>query len=327
MKIEILYFDGCPNHGGALERVREVLKDSGVAAEITEVTVSDAAAATQLRFLGSPSIRINGVDVERSERSAEHFGMMCRTYMDGNVREGVPSHKMIRSAVLEAAAERYDEQDACRTCDPPITPTQPSRSKRSRWMFGGSIVAAIGASLCCVIPILSALTGLGMLALSRSFEEGRPYFLGATGTLLAGGILLAYRDRKKSCESGSICSTVPMSKWNLTGLVAVTLLVIAIALFPYYSAVVTTAVEKKVVSPPREVAGILHTVHFRVLGMSCAACAAGLEARLRRQNGVAGAAVDFGRRTAVVTYDPVRQSPSTLLKAVDDAGYRAIPAP
>jgi hypothetical protein len=64
MKVEILYFSGCPNHVPAVDRVREVLQQEGTAADMIEVEVEDAAAAQQFGFLGSPSIRVDGQDVD-----------------------------------------------------------------------------------------------------------------------------------------------------------------------------------------------------------------------------------------------------------------------
>ncbi len=63
-KVEILYFEGCPNHRPAVECVHEVLRQEGLSAEVQELEVPDAEAAQRFRFLGSPSIRVNGVDVE-----------------------------------------------------------------------------------------------------------------------------------------------------------------------------------------------------------------------------------------------------------------------
>src|SRR6516165_12543613 len=77
MKIEILYFDGCPNRRPAVEALREVLREEGVSAEIVEVNVGDASMAHKLKFLGSPTIRVNGLDVEQEMREARDYGMMC----------------------------------------------------------------------------------------------------------------------------------------------------------------------------------------------------------------------------------------------------------
>jgi len=104
MEVEVLYFEGCPNHTVAVGRVREVLREEGVAASVSEVSVPDQAQATQLRFLGSPSIRVNGVDVEPSARSSHDYALACRTYVAGNRRAGAPSLEMIRAAVQEACA-------------------------------------------------------------------------------------------------------------------------------------------------------------------------------------------------------------------------------
>jgi hypothetical protein len=64
MKIEVLYFDGCPNHMTAVEQVRQLLAEEGVPAEVLEVNVSDESIAQKVGFLGSPSVRVNGLDVE-----------------------------------------------------------------------------------------------------------------------------------------------------------------------------------------------------------------------------------------------------------------------
>ena len=101
MKIEILYFDGCPNHKPAVERVRQVLAEEGLSAEVLEVNVSEPAIAQKVGFLGSPSIRVNGLDVEREARRERPCGMMCRTYAVNGRREGLPSHEMLRQAMRE----------------------------------------------------------------------------------------------------------------------------------------------------------------------------------------------------------------------------------
>src|SRR5712691_8602010 len=68
MKVDILYFSGCPNHVPAVDRVREVLKQEGTPADMVEVEVKDAATAQQVGFLGSPTIRVDGQDVEPAAR-------------------------------------------------------------------------------------------------------------------------------------------------------------------------------------------------------------------------------------------------------------------
>jgi len=102
MRIEVLYFDGCPNHTPAVERIHQLLREEGVSAEVTEVNVSEVSAAQQAGFLGSPSIRVNGLDAEPEARTARDYGMMCRTYLVNGRREGLPSREMLRQAIREA---------------------------------------------------------------------------------------------------------------------------------------------------------------------------------------------------------------------------------
>ena len=102
MKIEILYFAGCPHHRPTADRVREVLREEGVPQEVAEVAVADQNAAITLAFLGSPSVRVNGIDIEPEARSSRNFGIMCRTYPNEGRREGLPPHTMIRLAIREA---------------------------------------------------------------------------------------------------------------------------------------------------------------------------------------------------------------------------------
>jgi len=102
MKVEIFYFSGCPNHVPAIDGVREALRLEGARGDMVEVEVKDAAVAQQVGFLGSPTIRVDGQDVEPAARAASDFGMTCRTYIDRGQRTGVPPLEWIRAAVREA---------------------------------------------------------------------------------------------------------------------------------------------------------------------------------------------------------------------------------
>ena len=102
MKVEILYSSGCPNHAPAVDRVREVLQQQGEPANMIEVEVQDAATAHRVGFLGSPTIRVDGQDVEPLARVGRAFGLTCRTYIDEGRRSGVPPSEWIRAAVREA---------------------------------------------------------------------------------------------------------------------------------------------------------------------------------------------------------------------------------
>ncbi|MEW5975774.1 MAG: DUF2703 domain-containing protein [Acidobacteriota bacterium] len=105
MKVEVFYFEGCPNHQAAVQRVKEILREEGLAAEVIEVNVPDQKTATRLGFLGSPTIRVNGLDVEPSARSCRDAGMTCRTYVEHGRRVGLPSRNLVRTALKQAQVD------------------------------------------------------------------------------------------------------------------------------------------------------------------------------------------------------------------------------
>jgi copper chaperone CopZ len=64
------------------------------------------------------------------------------------------------------------------------------------------------------------------------------------------------------------------------------------------------------------------TVQFRIAGMTCAACAKGLEASFRNMAGVVKAEVDYKAGQAVITFDAAKQSADSLSKFVTKCGYQ-----
>ena len=99
MNIELLYVANCPNHVVALERLRATLSAENLQTPVNEVLVSDAAMAQSLKFPGSPTIRINGQDVEPQTEQITSFGLMCRLYSDGS---GAPSQQGLCAAIERA---------------------------------------------------------------------------------------------------------------------------------------------------------------------------------------------------------------------------------
>ncbi len=102
MKIELLYFDGCPSHEQASEILEHVLEETQTEAEIEKINIEDEQMAIEYRFLGSPSIRINGVDVDPVARDSSEFSRKCRIYKTDGGIIGWPSSNMIKEALQEA---------------------------------------------------------------------------------------------------------------------------------------------------------------------------------------------------------------------------------
>jgi Domain of unknown function (DUF2703) len=101
VRVEVLYVPECRSHPAAVKLVREVLAAEGVATEIHEVLVSDERMASELKFLGSPTVRINGRDVAGESQTVKNFALSCRLY-PGSKQIGLPPEEMVQRAVLEA---------------------------------------------------------------------------------------------------------------------------------------------------------------------------------------------------------------------------------
>lgn len=98
MRVEILYFDGCPNHRSLVARVLARLRAAGIDAELASRRVESEQEARELRFLGSPTVRIDGRDVEPEAATRSDYGLKCRLYRSAGEVSGQPSDQLIVAA-------------------------------------------------------------------------------------------------------------------------------------------------------------------------------------------------------------------------------------
>jgi hypothetical protein len=73
-------FDGCPNYAQYLPRLQALLADAGLDVEIALWRIESEEAAVEERFLGSPTVRIDGQDVEPNASLRTQYGLQCRLY-------------------------------------------------------------------------------------------------------------------------------------------------------------------------------------------------------------------------------------------------------
>lgn len=104
VRIDFLYWEGCPSHEEALQRLRAVLAEEGIPAEVRVIHVETEEMARALAFPGSPTIRVEGHDVQPQTAAADGR-LTCRLYLmdDGRVSP-LPSAEMLRRAVRGAQA-------------------------------------------------------------------------------------------------------------------------------------------------------------------------------------------------------------------------------
>lgn len=100
MRIDFLFWRGCPSHPEARELLREVLAARGIEAEVVEHEVTTDDEARELAFPGSPTIRVDGRDVDSVGAAAARPALTCRIYKlpDGRVSP-VPSREQLEEAL------------------------------------------------------------------------------------------------------------------------------------------------------------------------------------------------------------------------------------
>ena len=102
MKIEILYFAGCPGYERVLPLLQAVLAETGVEGDVELQPVETLEDAERRRFLGSPTVRVDGEDVEPGAAERTDFGLKCRLYRSGASTSGQPGEDLIRAALDRA---------------------------------------------------------------------------------------------------------------------------------------------------------------------------------------------------------------------------------
>jgi hypothetical protein len=107
MRIELLWWEGCPSYPEAIAEVRELLREEGLdpeGLELREIETDEEAVSE--RFPGSPTIRVDGADVV-PPGDREPYSLTCRVY---RLRDGryspTPDPEDVRTALRNAKEMR-----------------------------------------------------------------------------------------------------------------------------------------------------------------------------------------------------------------------------
>ncbi len=105
-RIEVLYFDGCPSTDAFLPRLRDLLARLGATDRLELRRVETILDAERERFLGSPSVRVDGYDIEPGADERTDYGLKCRLYRTESGMQGAPSTDWLLAALgLDPASE------------------------------------------------------------------------------------------------------------------------------------------------------------------------------------------------------------------------------
>ena len=97
--IEILYFDGCPSHEATIDLTRDVASEFSPEPIVQGIRVLDNEHAQRLQFPGSPTVRVDGIDIDADLQPRDEYQLACRVYRNDGVLMGHPPRKWIRDAI------------------------------------------------------------------------------------------------------------------------------------------------------------------------------------------------------------------------------------
>lgn len=202
--------------------------------------------------------------------------------------------------------------------------------RKENILVGGGIAAAILSSLCCVLPLIAVIFGLGVVGAASTFETLRPYLLGLAFAALGYGFYRLYL-RREECAPGESCAVKPVNKLNQISLWIATVVIAAFALAPYYTGYIAAAVtaprlpaadSAPVVAPDESAAK--KTIVLEIRGMTCEACETHIEVPLRKLKGVISADADYKKHNVTIVYDPAQVRVERIKETITATGYELI---
>jgi len=102
VRIEVLYFEGCPGHTALIASLPELMIQACVDESIRLTAVESVADAHRERFLGSPTLRIDGQDVDPDASRRNDYGLKCRLYRTAAGLRGTVPDELVLAALTRA---------------------------------------------------------------------------------------------------------------------------------------------------------------------------------------------------------------------------------
>ncbi len=187
--------------------------------------------------------------------------------------------------------------------------------EKPQWELIGASLAAIVASMCCVVPLL--LVGLGISGAwvinLKAFEPYRPLFILITLVLLGFAFYRVYH-KPQNCSPDGFSANPRREKIMKKVLIVTTAFVLGLLAFPYVVPYVFgVAASQRNIQTKRVV--------LEVKNMTCASCPVTVRTNLMRVLGVQEVIVTFNSEEALVVYDSTKVSIDALIQATTNAGY------
>ncbi len=196
----------------------------------------------------------------------------------------------------------------------------------NKWV-GAGLLAAITASLCCIIPVLAVLGGLGGIASTFGFLDPlRPYLIGFTAIILGYAFYDAYKPKKEDNVECACEDEESLAKKNFLNSKAFLWIVTGVSIlmftFPSYSYIFFPDTNNNIVLVNES---NVTEAKLYIEGMTCTGCEESVNYTLRNQDGVLRAVSSYETGIADVKYDKSKVQPEQLAQAIEEeVGYKVI---
>ena len=191
--------------------------------------------------------------------------------------------------------------------------------KSDNKLIGAGLLTAITASLCCITPVLALIAGTSVIASTFSWiEPFRPYLIGLTILVLG---FAWYQKLKPQKEIDCECETDEKPKFiqSRKFLGIVTVFVIVILAFPYYSGIFYPNTEKQIILVDKS---DIKTTEFKISGMTCASCEEHVNHEVNKLNGIVNSTVSYENGNAIVEFEKTKTNETEIEKAINSTGYQ-----
>ena len=191
--------------------------------------------------------------------------------------------------------------------------------KSENKLIGTGLLTAITASLCCITPVLALIAGTSGIASTFSWiEPFRPYLIGLTILVLG---FAWYQKLKPQKEIDCECETDEKPKFiqSKTLLGIVTVFVIVMLAFPYYSGVFYQNTEKQIIIVDKS---DVKTAEFKISGMTCASCEEHVNHEVNKLDGIVISKASYENGNAIIEFDKTKTNETEIEKAINSTGYK-----
>lgn len=196
--------------------------------------------------------------------------------------------------------------------------------KTEKKLIGTGILTAIAASLCCITPVLALVAGTSGMASAFSWlEPFRPYLMGLTVLVLG---FAWYQKLKPKQEIDCECEEDKKKPFMQTRIFLgiITVFAALMLAFPLYADVFYPKQIKQMIVVDKS---DIHTVEFKVSGMTCTGCEEHVSHQVNKLDGIVKTLASYENERAIVEFDQSKTSIAEIETAINSAGYKVIGKP